>query len=453
MELYPWQKKVIEESVRYPKRALFAAPRLGKTLATTTMMANLIPGENSLVVAPLSVCGVWKGELEQQGIRSQPLYLASLVEAASALYEGVDGAVILNYDKLPDLLFALKKWKPQGLVFDESHLLKNPQSARSKAARRLATSPTFLRILTGTPSPNHYGDLWAQMTLVHPEVWGRTWTPFAQRYLIRDAIYPSKIIGHNNVPELRGMLNADADIVRREDVFGPDTWQVVERMVDLPEGARKAYDTLVKEWLLYHEQAGEVSVDHTLKRLVRLQQLCSGYLRNEEGQDYQMHSAKIDAVLADLDEIVESEEKAVIFHRFTWEGDHLAEAIQRRFPHVPVFKMDGNTSSSNRTAGEAGIRDCPTSAIMVAQTRTAALGISFAEATHALFVSQSFSFVDEEQARDRVYKPGVNRCVTYYRCVGTVDEFIAKVIANKTGIHDAVTHADIREMSYGFLRR
>jgi SNF2 family DNA or RNA helicase len=291
------------------------------------------------------------------------------------------------------------------------------------------------------------------MTLVNPEVWGRTWTPFAQRYLIRDSIYPSKIIGHNNVPELQAMLMADADIIRREDVFGPDTWQIVEREVELPEEARRAYDTIVKEWLLYHEQGGEIVADHTLKRLIRLQQLTSGYLRNEEGQDFQIHSAKIDAVLADLDEIVESEEKAVVFHRFTWEGEHLEQAIRQRFPRLHVSRMAGGTSSSERTAGEVAIRDLLGPAVMVAQTRTAALGISFAEATHALFVSQSFSFTDEEQARDRIYKPGFNRCATYYRCKNTVDEFVARVISGKSSIHDAITHADVREMAYGYLGR
>jgi SNF2 family DNA or RNA helicase len=87
----------------------------------------------------------------------------------------------------------------------------------------------------------------------------------------------------------------------------------------------------------------------------------------------------------------------------------------------------------------------------VAQTQAAGTGISFATATHAMFVSQSFSFTDEEQARDRVYAPNKNRCITYYRCTGTVDEFIASVIKAKGNIHEAVTHADIRQMAWGTL--
>jgi len=448
-DLYAWQEKVIAECVERPKRALFAAPRLGKTRATS-IMSDIQGFDRNLVVAPLSVCGDWCRELALQGHIVLPFYQRGLVGAGKGIYEHSRGTVVLNYDKLPGLEQPLRGWKPQGQVYDESHLLKNPQSARSKSARKLAGKAEFVRILTGTPSPNHYGDLWAQMTLVNPQRW-ESWTKFSQRYLIRHAIYPSKIIGYNSLEELQAMLMDDADIVRREDVFGPDTYQYVERWVDLPRKAREVYDTLVKEWLYYHEE-GEVLADHALKRLVRLQQLTSGYLRTEDEKDIPVHTAKIDAVLADLEEIVASEEKAVLFHRFTWEGESYSKAISERYPSTPVVHISGQSKPADRDAAIQCIREYNGAAICIAQTRTAALGVSFAEATHALFVSESFSFTDEEQARDRVYKPGFNRCITHYRANGTVDEFIAGVIGGKADIHNAITHADVRSIAFGTRR-
>jgi len=449
IDLYDWQKRVIAEAPERPKRALFAAPRLGKTLATTIMLRDS-GASPAVILAPLSVCGAWMETLQSEGFDPYPLYLRGGADAYRVI-QGNPGVVVLNYDKLPPILPALQAWKPKGLIFDESHLLKNPQSARSKAARKLAGRGDFTRILTGTPSPNHYGDLWAQLVLVNPERWGK-WSAFAQRFLIRDAIYPSRIIGHHNVPELREMLRADADIIRREDVFGPDTYQYIERSLDLPRKAREVYDTLVKEWLYYHER-GEVLADHALKRLVRLQQLTSGYLRTEDGQDIPIHTAKIDAVMADLEEIIESGEKATIFHRFSWEGEQYEHSIRERFPRAGMGRIHGGSSPGEREAAIRLIHTNSDSAIVVAQTRTAALGVSFAEATHALFVSESFSFTDEEQARDRIYKPGFNRCITHYRCENTVDTFIAGVLASKGSIHEAVTHADIREMAFGRIRR
>lgn len=459
MDLYDWQKRVIDAAPGQPKRALFAAPRLGKTLASSIIADGW--GVRTLVTAPLSVCKAWCDALELQGLETYPLYLRSGADASRALYTpSTWKTAVINYDKLPPMIPALQSWKPKGLIFDESHLLKNPQSARSKAARKLGARADYVRILTGTPSPNHYGDLWAQMALVNPERWGRTFGPFAQRYLIRHPVFPSKIIGHSNVPELQAMLQADADIIRREDVFGPDTYQFIEREVEMPREAQQAYDTLVREWL-FHTERGEVLADHALKRLIRLQQLTSGYLRTEGGEDIDMHTAKIDAVLNDLEEIIESGEKALIFHRFTWEGEKYYNAIAERYGNIlsvhnvqsGLRRIYGDSSPGDRDIAVSTIHNAIGPAICIAQTRTAALGVSFANATHAFFVSQTFSFTDEDQARDRIYKPGFNRCITYYRCRGSVDQFIARALAAKDDIHDAVTHADVREMAYGAIRR
>jgi SNF2 family DNA or RNA helicase len=411
------------------------------------MLAKEKGGAN-LITAPLSVCEDWVDELTRQGLNPVPLYAMTGARAAEALSAKPQTAV-LNYHKLDPLLHNLRAWGPKKLVFDESHLLKTPQADRSKAARMLARKADFVRVLTGTPSPNHLGDLWGQLVMVNPDSWNTSFTKFSQRFLIRHPIYTSNIIGYNNLDELQAMVTADADIIKRSDVFGPDTYQVVERWVDMPTKAWTAYHTLVKEWLYYLEQGGEVVADHTLKRLIRLQQLTSGYLKTEGGQVVDMHTAKIDSVLADLNEIVESGEKVVIFHKFSWEGAKYEEAVRREFPGLFVRRYYGGTPVAERSEIASMFRDRPGSAVIVAQTQAAGVGISFAEATHAMFVSQSFSFTDETQALDRIYKPGQVRVVTYYRCRNTTDEFIARTIGRKSDVHKALVNADIRSMAYG----
>jgi SNF2 family DNA or RNA helicase len=91
--------------------------------------------------------------------------------------------------------------------------------------------------------------------------------------------------------------------------------------------------------------------------------------------------------------------------------------------------------------------------VAVVQVRSGGTGISFASASHALFVSRGFSFADDEQARDRVYARGAARCVTYYQARNTVDDFIAAVLSSKQDVHDAVTKADKETMAYGYINR
>ena len=97
--------------------------------------------------------------------------------------------------------------------------------------------------------------------------------------------------------------------------------------------------------------------------------------------------------------------------------------------------------------------ELPGAKIAMVQTRSGGVGISFAEVPYQLVLSQSFSFTDEEQARQRTYKPKQARFITYYRAKNTVDEFLAEVLETKTDIHEAVTNADLREMAFGRIKR
>jgi hypothetical protein len=468
--LRPWQAKEIIEHGYEAKRAIFASPRTGKTRVGCEGLRDLwtVGYERGVVVAPIAVCSLWADALVANGVPVLRGYELTVAAVAALLKTRPKGVLVLGQDTIgrrirkrrptetglpPRLADCILAWGPQAYIRDESHRDKDPQSEMGKASRRIAKKARWARVLTGTPTPNHYGDLWGQVYALDPDGWG-TWPQFRAKYLITDPVYPSIVRGHVNVGELQSRLLTCASFVRREDVFGPDSWQTVERRIPLPPTARVLYDRLAHEWILDAEKSGlDVRADHVLKRLVRLQQLCSGYLPDETGLLSTIHTAKIDAVISDLSEIVASGEKAVIFHRFRWEATAYAAALHEAFPKVLVRNINGTTPQHERAEIVATFERHPKSMIVVAQTRSAGLGISLAEATHALFVSQTFSFSDEEQARDRVYKPGAARCATYYRMADTVDEFIADVINTKADIHRAVTRADREVLAFGRIQR
>ena len=54
------------------------------------------------------------------------------------------------------------------VVVDESHHIKNPAGARSKAIRHISEFAHKRMILTGTAVPNTLEDLWAQITFLYP---------------------------------------------------------------------------------------------------------------------------------------------------------------------------------------------------------------------------------------------------------------------------------------------
>lgn len=453
-DLREWQ--TTELSNKSPRRMIAAAPRLGKTLVGVLWLKEVLQSGIALVVAPPVVCPSWHKELvEALGERLvTPLYLArgdklaSLLGAAKALKTDSPQVHVVSFDRIPKNVEAFLRLRWAAMIIDESHYVKAPGSDRGRALRRLAKQIPNIRLLTGTPAPNGPQDLWGQMTMIDPEMWGSSFTAFAKRNLIIDTMQYNRILGARDPEQLQEMFGRCASVYRREDVFGPDQWQEVVRTVELPPKARALYDKAVKTWAIeVPEDRLNLDLNHTFSRMMRLQQIASGFLPNQDGDEQCVHTAKIDQVRQDLEDIVLSGSKSVVFHRFSWEGQVYAE-VAREFG-VPVFIISGSVQASDRAKQISDFESLSGPGIFVVQTAAGGIGISLASATHALFVSQMYSFDAERQARDRIFAPGKTRCITYYRAERTVDQYIASLLAYKKTFHEALSTSSIHEIAYG----
>jgi DNA-binding CsgD family transcriptional regulator len=444
--LRPWQQREIDQYGTRLKHAILADPRMGKTRAAAEELAHAmscLQVTRGLIVCPTDVEPVWLAALRAVGIQPICAWKMPIVKIAESILTNAfgDAVLIINQEKIAGeiagpgstrLCDVLRSWEVEAYIRDESHRDKDPNSAMGKASRKIAIGARWVRILTGTPSPNRLEDLWGQMALLDRSEWGRTMAEFRKM----------------SVAEIQEKLLRFAHIVRREDEFGADDWQPTIRDIDLPARARAIYDRLADQYVTELQAAtSTVSALHVLKRLTRLQQITSGFLPDDQGAIHLIHDAKVRAVLADLGEIVENGEKAVIYHRFRWESDVYAKRIAAELG-CPTYVFSGATKAT-REAQRLEFQGLAGGAVMVAQTKAAALGIDLNNATHALFVSQGWSFADEKQARDRIWKEDSPRCVSYYRARNSVDHFIASVVEYKRDIHDAIRHADCRAMMYG----
>ena len=423
-----------------------------------------VPGLlRGLIVCPFSMCRPWANLARDLGYDVIELFSVPTREAIEVLRPatGRPTIAIVNFARLRfdaatkgaqmlSLADVLIFWKPEGLIIDESHNIVSPSAKWARGVRNIAWSTPWVRCLSGTPTPNHFGNLWGQLSALDPIEWGYYYAPFRNRWLVCDAMYTDKVIGYRDLPLLRDKALSYCSVVRREDVFGPDEWVVNTREIDLPEAAERLYDRLAREWLIEDpDERLVVDGSHILTRLVRLQQIASGYIVGDDNVERPVHTAKIDAVIGDLDEIIESGEKSIIFHKFTWEGRTLLEAIRKRYPRVPVMSFSGTTTSVERERVTDTIENHVGSAIAVVQTQAGGVGISFAKSAYAQIMTQGFSFVAERQARDRIYTPATPRHLMYYRVNGTVDETIADALQAKTNLHEAVMNIDRRELAFG----
>jgi hypothetical protein len=399
--------------------------------------------------------------MEAAGLTVYPAYRMSGPKIVAALKskEWDDGIILINDDKLFACIEELIRWAPEACIFDESHRFRGVSTRRARSMRRLAWRAQFVRLLSGTPTPNHFGDLWGQMVALSREDWEPAFHKFAARFLVLDSMFPSRVLAHKNVDELQGLILKWADVVRREDVYGPDEWQEIEREVEMPESAWRLYHQLAREWIL---DAPEIETTNVLVRMLRLQQIASGFLPDSAEADHEveLHSGKIDACVADLSEVIASDEKAVVYHRFTREGKVLTERLEglhnRLAPQVEIVVINGATSVGRRGEGIERFEKTKKPAVAIVQVQSGGTGISFAEARHVMFLSQMFNLDDQLQARDRAYKQvggkAMPRTVTFYRVPGTVDDTIKEILESKLNVHEAMRNVDRTALVYGTLR-
>ena len=155
-ELFPYQKTGAAFLAERRRAMLLDEPGLGKT-AQAIEACNLVDAGTVLVVCPASARAHWRSEFKRFGPKHD--VTVESYEKVSADWRQFDG--------------------PWGaLVVDEAHYLKSYSTKRSRAiygTPNPADWPGIARVsghvfsLTGTPAPNHAGEMWMHMLALHPE--------------------------------------------------------------------------------------------------------------------------------------------------------------------------------------------------------------------------------------------------------------------------------------------
>lgn len=162
--------------------ANFSVPGSGKTAMLLGVFAYLnrsgVPENEKidriLVICPINAFDSWKREFKAVfGDKKELKYIDSQ-SAKDFEYEmnvnwGISNLVLVNYESLPRYINQLKQNIDVNtmLVFDEVHRIKNPNGKRASKALELAKIPQFKYVLTGTPIPNTYKDIYNFLHLLY----------------------------------------------------------------------------------------------------------------------------------------------------------------------------------------------------------------------------------------------------------------------------------------------
>jgi len=416
---------------------------LGKTVQVLALLdgrrgSASRPRAPSLVVVPRSLVCNWIREAEHFAPRLRVLDHSGTDRTLGAIDAGDVDLVITTYGTLRRDAAALSQRRFDYVILDEAQNIKNAQSVSAKAARLLRSDHRLA--MSGTPIENRLEELWSLLEFLNPGMLGSA-AAFATL---------ARLSGSDEAaPTARDALARAVRpvILRRTKV------QVAK---DLPERAeqtlsvaldgpqRKFYDGLLATYrhsLL--DRVARVGVAksrmHILEALLRLRQAaCHPAL--VDASKSTLASAKLDALLPALEEVVAEGHKALVFSQFTGFLALLRERLDAaglRYEYLDGRVKD-RQARADRFQRDA---DCP---LFLISLKAGGHGLNLTAAEYVFILDPWWNPAVEAQAIDRAHRIGQTRKVLATRIVAarTIEEKILELQASKRDLADAILGQD-----------
>lgn len=435
--------------------AFFLDMGTGKSLTTVAITGRLfLDGHirKVLIIAPSSVCAVWPAEYKRfadfphrvtmlLGSREKRLEALKRVKLIHDDSSSLCVAVI-NYESTWRLSKELMAYGADLIVCDESQRIKSPTAQQSKAVHRLGDMARYRMILTGTPIQNDTRDLWSQYRFLAPEVFGKSYYAFVNRYAVLGGYGNHQYLGPRNLDELTRKAHAIAYRVTKAECLDLPEKTFEDRAVELEDEAWTLYRRVQKESYAVLDGGQEITAGIVLTKLLRLQQITGGFLTDDDGQTQCVSTAKLDATEDIVRSLcVDEGKKLVIFARFRAELDALMERIGR------VLKKEqravcimGDVSTKKRGEIVAQFQEDPATRVFAGQIDACAEGITLTAADTVLYYSVNWNLAKYMQSQDRIHRISQqNRC-TYLHLVvpGTIDHKIQDALHKKENLAKTV---------------
>jgi SNF2 family DNA or RNA helicase len=412
----------------------------GKTITAIAITGSLYLNNEvhlCLVVAPLSIVGVWDEEFAKIAVFDYTLAVLKGDSAKKAdTLRHLGGSplqvAVVNYESAWRLEREITAWKPDIIICDEGHKIKTHSTSAAKAMHRLGAKAAYRLLLTGTPVTNKAIDIFSQYKFLNPAIFGNSFYSWRNRYF--DMVgygNHTPILKRTMEPELTRKMHSIAFRATKAECLDlPETTDIV-RSVELESKATKLYRGLVKD--SYAELAGgEITATNILTRLLRLSQLTGGFIGADGEKTEQVSTAKLDALADIIEDVTESGQKIVVIARFVPE----IAAIKKLCEKLGVGYAAISGETKDRAEQVAMFQTSPECQVFVGQVQTAGLGITLTAANTMTFYSTDYSMSNYEQARARIHRVGQSEKCTYIHLVAkdTVDSKILLSLQQKADL-------------------
>jgi SNF2 family DNA or RNA helicase len=438
-EPLPYMKKCVKHLLTHGGGGLFLEPGMKKTSITLAALKILKQEgilKHALIIAPKRPCYmVWPAEIKKwadfNGLSYQILHGKDkewAVEQDADLY-------IINPDGLPWLMHG-DRWRKlhcDTLVIDESSKFKRTSTQRFKLLKPALSSFKRRWILTGSPNPNGYLDLFGQIFICDMgNALGAYITHYRMNYF-----FPTGYGGYTwkLKPGAEKLIQARIKpmIMSLDAKDYLEVPEVVEDniRVELPDKARKIYDEMEAE-LISEIDGNVVTAVNSAASMTKCAQIANGGLYTHEDNGSRrrgwamIHDAKTEALL----DLYEELQGSPLFIAYEFEHDvaRIRNLLGKNIPLMGEFGMtqdlkiesDWNAGKLNALLGHPA-------------SMGHGLNLQYGGCKHVCFYGLTYDFEQYDQTIRRFRRHGNQHGEVFVHHIiarNTVDE--AKLRALKT---------------------
>ena len=491
-ELYPLQLLSSYHLAFSQNACNFSVPGAGKTSIVYGAYAYLksLPIEHEkhinklLIISPLAAFAPWKNEYKScfnKNTSIKELVGVSTTQRKNHFYsDGYTEITLISYQSASNEsdIKSIKDFLKRDnnkimLVLDEAHRIKNTDGGKwAEAVLSIAKYASSRVILTGTPAPNGYQDLYNLYKFIWPS-----------KDVIGYPVHYLQELNNNNTPSVKRDIKTLIDRispffirVKKSDLGLPAPIENQPIIVQMSQTQREIYGYIEKKYIDFFENnSHDNSFMSKLRKakLIRLMQcvtnpnLLSTALENhlhEEGlsnklgvddreiieliksynpeQETPPKFLKILKLVKQINAKQGADGKVIIWSVFIQNILDLKEFLNKNdvecellYGAIPVDKTEVNVPNREEIINQFHRLNCPYK-VIIANPFAVGESISLHKACHnAIYLEKNFNAAMYMQSKDRVHRYGLdnNDIINYYYLISadSIDQIIHDIVLEK----------------------
>lgn len=326
---------------------------------------------------------------------------------------------ILSFDQLRRWQKLISLQHPKGVIFDESHMLADPKSQRSQAAKALAETIPWRIVMTGTMQKAKNADLIHQLELINRLEDLGGFLNFTTRYCgaFRGEFGNWNMDANTNTEELRDVLRETCMIRREKALVAPELPPKVHSIVEVSLSNQREYDdclrSLYQHLLDEGKDPAKIGKAHAIVLITALRKL-SG-------------RGKINSALDWTEDFTSGGEKLIVYAKHK----EVVDAWRATAPDALI--IDGSTTLKRRDEAVEKFQNDP-KANLIVLSDAGGISITLTAASSILITERCWGPAEIDQIIDRAHRIGQTApSVNVYHLVApnTIDTDMMRIEKSK----------------------